>query len=143
VLGSRAVLTNNSTLYLGAMAGSGIVRVQVTGTYYGQPVSEVAQIALAPYTATFNKPPAVVGVGVTVNTSISLTAEAPADGTSWTYLQGNLSAAAIAGVELQSSNPAVLHPQRSTGGLNFSFLAVQPGTATLSFPPRFQRSLPG
>jgi hypothetical protein len=131
---STVVWKNGATLYVTALAGDGIAGLHVSGTYKGQPVSDATQVALVPYTVALSAPPATLGVGAAVIVSVTLTAQPTPAVANWTYLPGTASPAVFAGVKLQSSNSSVLWPQGTTGVLAFTIAALQPGTATLSFP---------
>lgn len=126
---ASVTLTSGSLLFLAAQDGDGTVGVHVTGTYQGQQISEAAQVRIVPYTINFSAPPPKIGVGVVVYPNFTLTPQLPPDVAGWSYLQAIRTTAALAGLQLQSSNPAVLRPQ-----VNGGFVAVQPGTATIGFP---------
>src|SRR5262249_61146270 len=116
------------------LAGDGTVGLHVSGTYNGQPISQVAHVRLAPYTVSFSAPPTTIGVGVTVTASISLSPQT-AYPAGWNYLQGQPRPAAFADLQLQSSNSDLLQAQVGATRLSYPLTLLQPGTATASFPP--------
>jgi hypothetical protein len=135
---AASVTLTSGSLYLAALAGEGSAGLHVVGTYNGKPVSEAVQVRLVPYQVNFSATVTRVGVGVTLSPNITLLPQVTADLSTYRYLQGDPRPAALGNLFVQSSNPAVLQSQgRGAPLLSFSFLALQPGMATLSFAPPF------